>query len=304
MKFFAEKDLSICGLACVLCSREECLGCKAQGCDKDCSIYQCAIRKGLDGCYQCDEFPCGENMLKGTRIRAFNRYARDFGKDALLDRLRQNNENGIFYHRPDTLQGDYDKCKTEDEIIDLIKNGKSNPYDRCPEYESKSFYLRLVSIDDAEDLLECYKNPTISVQANSENCTFGYGAQTLEEMKDFIRRWLDAYNIRSFIRFSIIDKQKNKIAGTIEIFGSDPDDFSLLRLDLLSQYDNEDYLSELFAIADSFFFDVGCGKIASKALPDAPERISALTKNGYSRSSLDGDWEDFYYIKENLRASL
>ncbi|MDD2286276.1 MAG: DUF3795 domain-containing protein [Paludibacter sp.] len=129
MKFCAEKDLALCGLACVLCRYEDCPGCKARGCKdvSDCSVYQCVTGKGLDGCYQCDEFPCEEKMLQGIRNRAFNRYARQFSKQALLDRLHDNYENGIAYHKTDGLKGDYDSLETEDEIMQLIQFGKRNP---------------------------------------------------------------------------------------------------------------------------------------------------------------------------------
>lgn len=129
MKFYVEKDLAICGLAYVLCSHEDCPGCKARGCKEgsDCSVYKCATGKGLDGCYQCDMFPCDEDMLKGIRSRAFIRYARKFGKQALLDRLRENFENSITYHTPDGSKGSYDLLMTEDEIIQLIQFGKNNP---------------------------------------------------------------------------------------------------------------------------------------------------------------------------------
>lgn len=48
MKFYDEKGLAVCGLACVLCSKEECPGCKARSCEEGghCSVYQCAIGKG------------------------------------------------------------------------------------------------------------------------------------------------------------------------------------------------------------------------------------------------------------------
>lgn len=130
-----EKDLAICGLACVLCSEAQCPGCKRQGCAQgsDCSVYQCATAKGLDGCYQCDDFPCAQDMLQGTRNRAFGRYARTHGKQALLERLRINAENGIVYHRPGGLQGDYDLPATEEAVIRLIHFGTHNP-DENPAY--------------------------------------------------------------------------------------------------------------------------------------------------------------------------
>ncbi|CAA7600865.1 Protein of unknown function DUF3795 [Acididesulfobacillus acetoxydans] len=132
MKFYAEKDLALCGLACVLCSHEDCSGCKERGCKEgsNCSVYQCATGKGFDGCYQCDEFPCEEKMLQGIRNRAFNRYAKEHGKQALLDRLRDNFEQGIKYHKLDSLKGDYDMIDTENQVIQLIQFGKRNPYVR------------------------------------------------------------------------------------------------------------------------------------------------------------------------------
>lgn len=129
MEFYEKKDLAMCGLACVLCSCEECPGCKTK-CSKEgegCSVYQCASQKGLDGCYQCDEFPCSQEMHQGVRNRAFNQYARQYGKQALLDRLRDNYRNGITYHKADGSRGDYDTLETEAEVIYLIQFGKSKP---------------------------------------------------------------------------------------------------------------------------------------------------------------------------------
>ena len=126
MKFYAQKDLAMCGLACVLCSNEDCPGCKARGCNEVsfCSVYKCVTEKALDGCYQCDEFPCEDKWLQHIRIRAFNRYAKEYGKEALLERLKVNFEKGVTYHRPNDLKGDYDLLDSEDEIIQLIHTGK------------------------------------------------------------------------------------------------------------------------------------------------------------------------------------
>ena len=300
MDFYANKDLALCGLACVLCSNEACPGCKARGCPEgsDCSVYQCVTGKGLEGCYQCAEFPCDEDILQGTRIRAFNHYARQFGKPALLNRLQTNFENGLTYHKPGGLRGDYDQCETEQGVIDLLTNGKPNPYDRCPEYESKSFLLRLVSPEDAPDLLDCYKNPTLSVQANAENCTYGYGSQTVDEMRECIRRWLEEYANRSFIRFSIVAKQVNKAIGTIEIFLKWPPEKSFLRIDLASQYEKEEYLSELLQVCDVFFQDLRCEQIVTRGLPDAVCRVNALKQNGYVLGLDNTGWAlDHDYIK-------
>ncbi len=115
----------MCGLACALCSDAACAGCRNQGCEEiTCDVMRCVREKGLDGCYACGDFPCGKDMLKGVRNRAFNRYARGRGKAALLERLEANAAAGIVYHRPGGLAGDYDALPTEREIMHLLQFGK------------------------------------------------------------------------------------------------------------------------------------------------------------------------------------
>ncbi len=69
-------------------------------------------------------FPCNEGMLKKMRIRAFARFAKEYGKDELIRSLFKNKEKGIVYHYEGQLMGDYDKCKTEEEIIKMILTGE------------------------------------------------------------------------------------------------------------------------------------------------------------------------------------
>ena len=61
-------------------------------------------------------------MLDKLRVRAFAEFARRYGVDELEKCLLRNKEKGIVYHYKDQLVGDYDKCQTEEEIIDTIKN--------------------------------------------------------------------------------------------------------------------------------------------------------------------------------------
>lgn len=305
MDFREERGMGYCGLACVLCSNYgECPGCKVKiAGDHDCSAGKCTAEKGIDGCYACAEYDsCTEGMPHGKRSRAFNRYAQEFGKQALINRLRVNYENGITYHRPDKLPGDYDRCETEHEIIDLLKNGKPDPYDRCPEYESEHFRLRLVSMDDAEDLFLCYNDPEAQKIFNSDNCTSDFKFSSLEHMRAYMEGWLGAYKNRGFIRYSIIDKHINKAIGTAEIFGGERNgectDFGVLRIDVKSEYENEEALTELLNISDSFFHDVNTEMFITKAIPEAVHRINALVKNGYAPTPTgDGGKREHYYMK-------
>ena len=131
MSFCNERGIGYCGLACALCSNTGCPGCFEKISDGDsCNIGKCAVKKGFDGCYACPDYPCGEDILKNKRVRAFNRYAQDFGKDALIERLRANYSNGIVYHKPDSSGGDYDVLETEDKIYDLLRYGRNSHLDQ------------------------------------------------------------------------------------------------------------------------------------------------------------------------------
>ena len=129
MSFREERGIGYCGLACVLCSDEDCPGCAAKiAGGHDCSLGKCAAKKSANGCYACTDYSCGEDMLQNKRIAAFNRFMQEFGKQALIDRLRANYENGIEYHKPDYSPGDYDVLETEEEIFQLIRFGtRDNP---------------------------------------------------------------------------------------------------------------------------------------------------------------------------------
>lgn len=180
----------------------------------------------------------------------------------------------------------------------MTKHKRTDPYEVCPNYESEHFLLRLVAHRDAADLLECYKLPTVSVCANAENCTYGYGMQTVEEMEYAIDRWLDEYHNRCFIRLSVLERKSAKVIGTVEIMGGGEDGYSVLRIDLPSAYENEGVLDELLAVSDTLFADLDCAKIVTKADPTARERIRALKANGYAPYSANPAWtREHYYIK-------
>lgn len=118
--------IAYCGLACCVCSEnKDCIGCQDGGCEIHgwCKNYNCCKEKGLNGCWECAEFPCGGSMLDKLRIRVFAEFARRYGADELERCLLRNKEKGIIYHYDGQLVGDYDRCQTEEEIIDIIKTG-------------------------------------------------------------------------------------------------------------------------------------------------------------------------------------
>lgn len=124
---FKMNNIAYCGLACCVCSEnDKCTGCQAGGCDIHgwCKNYNCCREKGLNGCWECGEFPCKGGMLDKLRIRAFARYVKECGVENLTECLLRNKENGAVYHYDGMLEGDYDSCPDEEAIIEMIKNYK------------------------------------------------------------------------------------------------------------------------------------------------------------------------------------
>lgn len=121
------KGLAYCGLACAVCGENgSCAGCRNEGCrDKEwCKNFNCCREKGLNGCWECPLFPCEGGMLQKLRIRAFARFIKEYGEETLLSCLEKNEANGVIYHYPGLLMGDYDRFQTEEEIMAFIREGE------------------------------------------------------------------------------------------------------------------------------------------------------------------------------------
>lgn len=124
--------IAYCGLVCAACSKNaECAGCRDDGCkDKEwCKNLKCCRAKGLNGCWECGEFPCTGGMLDKPRIRAFARFVKDNGMERLLQCLERNERAGLVYHYPGGLVGDYDRPETEEAIMELIADGPGRAKD-------------------------------------------------------------------------------------------------------------------------------------------------------------------------------
>ena len=119
-------EIAYCGLACCVCSENDiCKGCQTGGCDSHgwCKNYNCCREKGLEGCWLCSDFPCLGGMLDKPRVRAFAKFAEQYGTEELRRCLKRNKANGIRYHYDGQLIGDYDLCGSEEEIIEMLKSG-------------------------------------------------------------------------------------------------------------------------------------------------------------------------------------
>jgi hypothetical protein len=122
-------SIAYCGLVCGMCHlKARCDGCKntARLCDRSGVCYQrnCCIEKGLQGCWECTDFPCGQDMHSSShdlRIRAFVAFIKAEGAEALIDCLVRNAVRGIHYGH----NRDYDGKSSEEEVIRLLKTGFS-----------------------------------------------------------------------------------------------------------------------------------------------------------------------------------
>lgn len=121
--FDRKKGIAFCGLACCVCSENTaCAGCRNEGCrDKEwCKSFHCCKSKGLDGCWECADFPCDNPMFDKLRVRTLAEFISEYGEQKLLNALQKNENAGVIYHYKDRLEGDYDLLQSEEEIRQFL----------------------------------------------------------------------------------------------------------------------------------------------------------------------------------------
>lgn len=173
--------------------------------------------------------------------------------------------------------------KKQDEICSI--------YESCPILENNEFLLRLVKPEDAKDLLQVYSDKAAVPLFNSDNCNgddFYY--TSIERVLRAIKFWRESYQWKAFVRWSIIDKTKHTVIGTIELFNREATDYynncGLLRFDIRSDYENTDIIKDILSIIIKPTYELfHCSFIATKAIPAAQQRIYALEKLGFTKSN-------------------
>ena len=180
-----------------------------------------------------------------------------------------------------------------------------DPFEKCPVLKGNTFTLRLVTEEDAKDLLVCYGDDKSAPLFNSDNCNSNFVYKTEEEVLGVIKFWIREYNEGGYVRFSIVDNAIDSAVGTIEIFAkkeyfSDYGTVGLLRIDLASKYEQSSYISEVLDMVDEHFptlFTID--SIITKAIPKAAERLIVISDKGYVKLSNRAiTTYDDYYIKK------
>lgn len=164
-----------------------------------------------------------------------------------------------------------------------------NVYETCPSIENEDFMIRKLERNDAEDLLKVYSDKKAVPIFNSDNCTGDFYVTTMEDMHRMIDFWELEYQRKCYVRWSILDKNKNEVIGTIELFNRKAEDYfndcGLLRLDVRSDYEKEKTLSSILELITLPAYEwFACKMMATKAPAFATERIKALTALGYMSS--------------------
>lgn len=153
-----------------------------------------------------------------------------------------------------------------------------NVYEQCPIYETESFLLRLVKLEDAEDLLACYSDKDNVNKFNADFCTSDFYYSTVSEMEDCIKFWLEEYRKQYYVRFSVVNKTDRKAIGAVEIFGGEA---GVLRIDLSSKYNTEESFGEILALTIEQFiddFEIASVKIKTSNIP---EKIKSIESFGF-----------------------
>lgn len=177
-------------------------------------------------------------------------------------------------------------------------------YEECPIYKKQLITLRQTKHEDTNDLLECYSDESSVKFINADNChgdDFHY--TTLERMKQAIDFWEFSYKNRYFVRWTVILNTTQERVGTIEMFHREAEDefnhYGLLRIDLKSNYEKQDLIEEILEIVNENFYKAFEVKsILTKAIPEASERINALTQRGYKAINRKVMIYDDYFVRE------
>ena len=152
-------------------------------------------------------------------------------------------------------------------------------------FESAHFLLRPVEESDAADLLRCYSDEEAVARMNADNCTSTFLLKTMEEMSDCIRFWQRDGKQTRYIRFAVVDKADNRSIGTCEFFPREKlgplKKVGIVRLDLMSAYETEGVLSELFSLFHREFYSKVC-YLMTKAPAAATLRRELLRIWGYA----------------------
>ena len=130
-------------------------------------------------------------------------------------------------------------------------------------------------------------------------------------MEQAINYWIMEYHREGFVRWSILDCTSSTAIGTMELFKRSANDVydntAVLRLDLLSKYEEQSCLQEILSLILPHIRDLfQCTQVITKCVQEAEKRRAVLLEMGFSPSKeplvgWDGTLYQNYYKRSNIK---
>ena len=172
----------------------------------------------------------------------------------------------------------------------------------CPVYETEHFRIRQLEIGDTDGLFYCYSDPEAARYFNGDCCGDDFYYTDKEKFRKCVEYWLDRYELQDFVRWSIQDKERDQLIGTIEVcpslkYAVDGRKMGILRIDLKSEYERLDVLKELMDILlANIYEDFEVASVIMKIQKDAEERQKLIQEYQFvnAKDECNISLEDYY----------
>lgn len=154
----------------------------------------------------------------------------------------------------------------------------------CPVYETEHFRIRKLEKEDAEGLFACYSDREAARFFNGDCCGDDFYYTDRNKFRECVEYWLSRYEAQDFVRWSIQDKDRQVLIGTIEVcpslkYAVDGKRIGILRIDLKSGYEKWEVLKELMdVLVDNIYEDFNVASIIIKIQKDAEERQKLIKR--------------------------
>lgn len=174
----------------------------------------------------------------------------------------------------------------------------------CPAYETEHFKIRKLELRDAEELFSCYSDPEAARFFNGDCCGDDFYYTDINKFRKCVEYWLSRYEAQDFIRWSVQDKERERLIGTIEVcpslkYAVDGRMMGILRIDLKSEYEKQAVLEELMdTLTVHIYEDFNVASIIIKIPKDAEERQKLIRKYQFVSAKDECNiFLDDYYIR-------
>ena len=177
-----------------------------------------------------------------------------------------------------------------------------NVFSVCPEYETGHFKIRKLKAEDADELFLCYSDPEAAFFFNGDCCGDDFYYTDKDKFRECVEYWLSRYEAQDFVRWSIQDKEKKFLIGTVEVcpslkYAVDGKMMGILRIDLKSEYEYWTVLKELMDVLICHIYeDLEVASIIMKFQKDAFERQKLIKEYQFvaAREECNISLEDYY----------